>query len=135
MLTRNRPNNGYIWIGELRLLSEEGGSQLAVDGSTGTASANSNSGAGYAAAGAFNNNLTDNGWSSAQFGSPQENWIEFEFDVATTVNAFSIHSKSVSAYGPLDFDIQYHDGTDWVVAGSYDLTTGDYTTSVYAAVL
>lgn len=126
LLTRNRPNNGYIWIEELKLMSEEGGTQLALEGVTGTASANSVSGGSYLPGNAFNDNYSDNGWSSAQFGSGQENWLEFNFDVAKTIRAFEIHNKPPTPYGALDFDIQYHDGDGWVALATYLITTEDY---------
>ncbi len=130
MFVRNRPSSGYIWLAELYLYEAvDDGIQAAVHGTSGTGTTSSAL-AGYGANLAFDNNEAGNGWSTAVITSGDTNWLEFAFNTAKTINQFKIATKG-NQYAPLDFDLQYHDGTSWIVARSFLITTGDYATNKY----
>ena len=80
--------DSYIELQEIELRTSFGGSQAAIHGTSGTASASSVF-SGYGANQAFNNTTGGNGWST-DTGAPTDNWIEFEFSSTTTIREIAI---------------------------------------------
>jgi len=125
---RDRTQNGYVWVDEVYFRNVPDGANSALHGTTGVASASSQSGASYSANKAFNGiDPEGTGWSSASYSAGTHQWLEFTFDAPITINQIEIHSKG--AYEALDFDLQYHNGTGWIIAKSYKVTTADYPSS------
>lgn len=103
--------SSYIWLREVEFRGTVDGPQLAIHGTTGTATASS-AFAGYGADEAFNGTTAGNGWSTSNESVPGE-WIAFAFDTAQSLAEVFIHAEP-DQYQPPEVTLQHHDGAGWV---------------------
>lgn len=99
-----------VEIGEMELMDTHGGPNLATGG---TASASS----GSTAANAF-----DGSGATRAILTGNSGWLEYQLAVAKTIIEFAITMSSATTFNssmPKDFTLEYHDGTNWVIAGSF----------------
>ena len=118
------PDVNYHWLYEIEFRTTVGGAQAAIDGTTGTASTNSEL-ASYGVEQAFDE-LTGsgNGWSSTQNPGPNVH-VEFEFNSTTSIAEVYIYSRG-GVYEPTTIEVQYHDGADWVTLQSFSTPDAEW---------
>lgn len=90
-----------------------------LDYSSATISSSTQFSAAYQAEYAVDQN-SDTRWASDNTNTfPQ--WLEIEFPTAQEVSAFSIEGFGGTSGidNPRDFELQYHDGTNWIAAGTF----------------
>ena len=108
---RNTVGLAALEIGEMELMDTHGGPNLATGG---TASASS----GSTAANAFDGNNATRAILTGTSG-----WLEYQLPVAKTIIEFALTLSSSTAAGvsamPRDFTLEVHDGTNWVIVGSF----------------
>lgn len=89
----------------------------------GTPSASSNFSGSFDAAKAFDKNYGTR-WSTA---STATGWLEYQFSAPVLPNIIGFmagDNASAGPQAPMDFDLQYHDGSDWVDSAVFTGETG-----------
>ena len=119
-------------IKELELSISDVGGQAAIETTAGhgSASTTESSPANYSAAQAFDEVTGGDGWLSEDSDTSIDQWLEFTFDNSTEITCFTIYGGGGDT-NPLDFDLQYHDGDDWVVAETFVLIADNYISDVF----
>lgn len=118
-IRNNGGTNSRLSIADLEMAETPAGADQCAGG---TASASSQYAAGFAAATAFDGTLTD-GWIKGNNANSdvaaEPHWLEYQFAAPVYVNTVRIRSRSSLDSGalsgaPINFDIQYWDGSAWV---------------------
>lgn len=84
-----------IWIGQVQLRESVGGSNVAIHGSTGTASSPSTINSGFEPEKAFNNGASGDGWSTSVTGVGGA-ILDFTFDTPRNIKQIALKSPAAS---------------------------------------
>lgn len=115
--------NSRFSIADLEMAEQPGGADQCTGG---TASASSQYSASFPAANAFDATLTD-GWIKGNNASndtaAEPHWLQYTFPAPVYVTSLKMRSRSsldsgASSGAPINFDVEYWDGSAWQVAWS-----------------
>ena len=112
LIRRIASSTDWLTATEIEFRGALGGPNLAVGGTAIASAVNPGDGA---AAYAFDGNLSTR-WGSGNTSKP--GWIGYQFPSPVSVQEVMIRPSGTGA-GPVDFDVQYWNGTEWVTAWAF----------------
>lgn len=116
LISANNNNGGACALIELELRGVIGGSDLTDPTTALTAATSSSFLSGNEPYKAFDNQL-NTGWAVSMDGGAQ--WLEYDFALPVNIVEYAITplgSANIPSQAPMDWQLQYFDGTSWVTA-------------------